>query len=275
MSVAQTNSSDDELLESATKSTAVQPSKSQNFVICSRQKLRSTKRRIRNLYIQCKAIAEHRIRCTMNRDVHFSATVRRNKLPLGSGDGRWIICPDHLGPESVIYSIGIGMNITFDLALIERFRCKVHAFDPTPLAIEWLRTQKTPESFVVHHWGLAARDGWAQFALPVKHVVSFTMSLDVESKVTAKCPVYRLPTIRGLLGHTYLDLVKIDIEGTEYEVLDDLLAESGNIGQMLLEFHHRYLSSPSETGRAIKLIEGTGLRLFHVSASGLEYSFAR
>ena len=221
------------------------------------------------------AIIAHRLRCAKGQDVHIPPTVRRRKLSLGCGDGRWVICPDHLGSDSVVYSVGIGTNVTFDVALIRRFSCSVHGFDPTPLSIEWLRSQKLPPGFLMHPWGLAAHDGSARFTLPVKHSISFTMSAAVASKAVAECPVHRLPTIRELLQHSHIDLLKIDIEGAEYDVLDDIVTESSRIDQLLIEFHHRWSGTFSQTERAISRIEESGLRLFHTSARGFEYSFVR
>src|ERR1700721_582734 len=128
------------------------------------------------------SVIEHRIRCARGEDIHGRPSIRRAEVGLGSGDGRWVISPDRFGPDSIVYSFGIGRNITFDLALIRRFGCKVHAFDPTPLANEWLQSQNLPDSFLVYPWGLAAYDGSARFALPESHSVSFVMATDVPSK---------------------------------------------------------------------------------------------
>ena len=217
----------------------------------------------------------HRIRCLKGQDVHIPSSVRRNKLALGAGDGRWVICPDGLNASSVVYSVGIGTDISFDLAFIDRFSCQVQALDPTPLALQWLKSQTVPAEFKMHPWGLASYDGTATFALPEKHSVSFTMSAKVASKATAECPVYRLREILDRLGHDHIDLLKIDIEGAEYDVLDDLAAESGRINQLLVEFHHRWTGSAAETERFVRRIEACGLQLFHVSSRGFEYSFVR
>ena len=53
-----------------------------------------------------------------------------NKISLGSGDGEWCLCADDLDSESVIYSFGVGYDIGFELGLIRRLGCEVHAFDP-------------------------------------------------------------------------------------------------------------------------------------------------
>jgi hypothetical protein len=43
-------------------------------------------------------------------------------------------------------------------------------------------------------------------------------------------------------GHTHLDLLKLDVEGSEYRMLESLIEEGGsvcqNIDQVTLEWHH-------------------------------------
>ena len=53
-------------------------------------------------------------------------------------------------------------------------------------------------------------------------------------------PVRRLSTIMRELGHGAIDLLKMDIEGAEYEVIADLLACGADVRQLLVEFHHRW-----------------------------------
>lgn len=57
---------------------------------------------------------------------------------LGSSYGGWSICPDLLDSKSIVYSLGIGEDISFDLELIERFGTSIYAFDPTPKSLDWL-----------------------------------------------------------------------------------------------------------------------------------------
>ncbi|GIS18490.1 MAG: hypothetical protein CM15mP120_04060 [Pseudomonadota bacterium] len=40
------------------------------------------------------------------------------------------------------------------------------------------------------------------------------------------------------LGHDHLDVLKMDIEGAEYAVLDDMLQSNILPDQLLVEFHH-------------------------------------
>ena len=51
-------------------------------------------------------------------------------------DCSWVLATDLLNKESIVYSFGIGKEISFDLAIIEEFGLSVNAFDPTPNSIE-------------------------------------------------------------------------------------------------------------------------------------------
>jgi hypothetical protein len=78
------------------------------------------------------------------------------------------------------------------------------------------------------------------------------------------------------MGHERIDVLKIDIEGGEYEAIDDLLASRLSVGQVLVEFHHHFPGvGLSRTVRAVRALEEAGYLLFHVSGRGLEMSYLR
>lgn len=119
-------------------------------------------------------------------------------------------------------------------------------------------------------------DGIATFVLPAANDVSFRMGTRGANE-SVECPVQRLVTTMNQLGHTQLDLLKIDIEGAEYAVIDDMLQSRLNVRQFLVEFHHRVgdRQSLESTRIAIEELRRSGFRLFSVSSSGHEYSFIR
>jgi hypothetical protein len=91
-----------------------------------------------------------------------------------------------------------------------------------------------------------------------------------------EAPVCRLDTILKTLGHMKIDVLKMDIEGAEYEVVSDFLASRAAVGQLLVEFHHRWDDvGLQRTKEAVRNLNAAGFRIFHVSASGEEYSFLK
>jgi sensor c-di-GMP phosphodiesterase-like protein len=70
--------------------------------------------------------------------------------------------------------------------------------------------------------------------------------------------------------------MKMDIEGTEYEVLDGLLSSSIKPTQLLVEFHHRFPGIGLEkTADIIERLRGAGYKIFAISEIGREVSFLR
>jgi FkbM family methyltransferase len=203
----------------------------------------------------------------------YRAEVHCAHVRLGNRHAAFVVNPDLLGESSVIYSFGIGTDVSFDLECIQRFSAPIHAFDPTPRSIEWLARQELPSRFVAYPIGIAAYDGTLELYPPLDPThVSYSV---VERKVTAvSCPVYKLRSIMTSLGHDHIDLLKLDIEGAEYSVLPDVLRDQVPIRQICVEFHHRWREIGAlETDAIIDALRGVGYRLFSVSPSGEEFSF--
>ena len=200
---------------------------------------------------------------------------------LGSKYGGWWVCPSGFSPSSIIYSFGVGDDISFDLAMIERYKVQVYAFDPTPRSIKWLQSQKLPELFHFFDYGLAKFDGTAKL-YPNTKPNSRRNSHSLLRRRTGEAKgldvqFHRLKTIMNELGHEKIDVLKMDIEGAEYEVIDDLLVSQINIGQILVEFHHNKFQKigVADTKKAIRKLQGSGFKLFSVSEKQVEFSFIR
>jgi FkbM family methyltransferase len=193
---------------------------------------------------------------------------------LGNRHASWFVATGSLSAAPVVYSFGVGRDLSFECALIERFGATVHAFDPTPLALEWVRTQRLPDRLILHELGLADYDGTARF-IPSRRAGGENFSMVRETGIgePIEAPVRRFATIAALVG-AEPELVKLDIEGTEYAVLPDLLASGFRPRQVLIEFHHWWREiSPSRTRGAIRLLNRHGYRVADVSTKGKEYTF--
>jgi len=220
-----------------------------------------------------------RVNQTLGRDVRVPIQSNCARLFLGTEYGGWCVCPDRLNANSVIYSFGVGEDISWDLAMIKRFGVTIHAFDPTPKSIAWLRSQKLPAQFHFHAYGIATYDGTADFTLPAESNVSFTMvgSPNQSGTASVTCEVRKLTTIMNEMGHRSLDVLKMDIEGAENGVIADLPNQTIDIRQFLVEFHHRIgqRDEVRQTAQAIDTINRMGFRMFFNSVVGKEFSFIK
>ena len=150
------------------------------------------------------------------------------------GDGgKWVSDPQALPPGAVVYSFGVCDDISFDTEMAGRFGCEVHSFDPAPGVNSNFAgfVQGSPcgtGHLFYHDLGIG----------PTSDDPKTCQDLTLDGK---KCEVKDLATIARSLGHTRIDILKLDIEGGEFVALTPALSqgvfENLGIRQVLLEVH--------------------------------------
>jgi FkbM family methyltransferase len=200
--------------------------------------------------------------------------------PVQWADG-WFLCHERLPRGARAFGLGVGRNIDFELALIRTHAAIVDTFDPTPSSTAWVGSRQLPPGFRHHPWAVTATDGPVRLeqrkaarsgGAPMLSIVASGRS----GAETLVAEGYRLSTILSRLGCPVPDLLRMDIEGAEYPVLDDMLATGVLPGQLLVEFHHRFpqVGLPA-TRRAIANLRDAGYRIAAVSDTGREVTFLR
>jgi FkbM family methyltransferase len=151
---------------------------------------------------------------------------RPDLVRLGSDYGGYFIPGSLPTKEWICYSAGVGEDVSFDLEMITRYDCDVFAFDPTPRAIAYATEVSAEEARLrFHPWGLWSADGEAQFFAPTDPAhVSHSITNLQRTTDSITVPVRSLTSTMAALGHTRVDLLKLDIEGAEHEVVRSLLA---------------------------------------------------
>jgi FkbM family methyltransferase len=214
----------------------------------------------------------------LGRDLLLKPEVQCDKTRYGLEYGGWDVVAAGIDACSVVYSFGVGEDASFDIALIEQYGLTVHAFDPTPKSIQWVKNQGFSDRFVLHGYGIAATDGVVSFNPPENpdHVSHTMLGKPATAANAISVPVKRLGTIMRELGHAHIDILKMDIEGAEYDVIEDILQSNIRPGQILIEFHHRFPGvGVGKTREAIAQIRSMGYGLFSVSDTNEEYGFIR
>jgi len=171
--------------------------------------------------------------------------------------GGWVINTKRL--PAIAYCAGVGLNMSFELELAKITSQPVLVFDPSPAGIATVEKSDTTNT---HFFpiGLAAEDGIIEFSVPIKPKEgSYSIPREGAEKVTFHCN--KLSTIMGDNGHTALDLLKIDIEGFEYEVIDQVLSEHIPVRQKCVEFHHGL--KPGKTSQMIFRLRKAGYKIVH------------
>ncbi len=175
----------------------------------------------------------------------------KNKLTMGNIWHDHTICLDFGKPtkDMVMYSFGIGTDCSFDLEMIQKYGINVYAFDPSPASIDYIESQSHgfPKQFRFYPWGIWNFDGTIE--MQVKDASQHSVVRIDGSAPYDSFPVYTLETIMKKLGHTKIDILKIDVEGSEWVVFEKILRaaytqdgmdlfDSYGITHILTEFHH-------------------------------------
>jgi FkbM family methyltransferase len=176
-----------------------------------------------------------------------AVALRRSVTPRPRGDllmvgdlsyGGYRVPVGTLDADSVVYSIGVGEHIRFDLDLIARLGCTIDSMDPVPRSAEYARSAAAHEPrFRFHQLAVWSRDETLTFHAPraegdVSH--SATNLFGTEEAFQAEGR-----SLRSLMrewGHDHIDLLKVSAEGSEFEILDTLLRDGPVVPILCAEF---------------------------------------
>ena len=192
----------------------------------------------------------------------------------------WNYIGSRLGPDSVVYSLGVGDSVDFDIDLIKAFGLTVYAFDPTPWAMDWVDGLELPDEFIFKPWAAAAEDGSLRLYRRVdrrgkRAEVMWTADENAgDPDDYMDAPAYTVQSMMDKLGHRKVDLLKMDVEGAEFSILDGLRSVRQLPEQLLVEYHHRFPGIGKErTAASIEMLRGLGYRIFGISETGREIGF--
>jgi FkbM family methyltransferase len=180
------------------------------------------------------------------------------------------------------YGVGCGEDITWDIGMTTRYNVEMFLFDPTPKSIKYMKPLLAKHTDKMHltEEGLSDKEGVLTFRKPKDKFVSLTAfksSSDPSQLITLK--VNTLDNFMAKFGHTYLDILKIDIEGSEYGVLDQLIERRYfPFTQLLVEYHSRFFESAEGKRRQSAVDNGlkaAGFTIFHHTAKFQEVSYIK
>lgn len=153
--------------------------------------------------------------------------VKRSSVPvkeLGGTFDSWKIPLSLITKKSLCYCVGVGEDISFERELYKLKSPNIFLFDPTPRAVSYIHRLKLPSKIKFIPWGLWHKNSKQKFFSPKneEHVSHSIVNLHgTTSYFIAECK--KIDWIMKHFKHANLDLLKIDIEGAEYEVLHHLL----------------------------------------------------
>jgi FkbM family methyltransferase len=165
---------------------------------------------------------------------------RGQPVALGTPYGGWIVPAALIEPGWICYSVGAGADISFDLALIERFDVRVQSVEPVEGYVRQARAAAGAEPrFAAYRAAITAADGPVRMQHthnPEGHALSSANLF--ETNEFEEVPGRTLASLARELGHPRIDLLKLDVEGGEYEVIPALDLEALQIKALAVQLHH-------------------------------------
>lgn len=171
---------------------------------------------------------------------------------LGSAD-QWAVPAGSLSADSFIVSAGVGHSITFEQDIIARFGARIVLLDPSPTGVTTIERLADRRNIEFLPLGLAAVSGELQFGLPDRAEEGSFRKGSAEDGVSFGCT--SLSDIMRKHGRTRIDLLKIDVEGFEYEIIQSIFDDRLSVEQICVEIHHnREISIDQTIADAARLI---------------------
>lgn len=141
-----------------------------------------------------------------------------------------------LKPVSVVFDVG-GYQGDFAADIFERYGCNVFLFEPVPeFYQQCVERFRGNGQIICLNYGLSLNDGWFDINFD-KNSSSFTLYKNNSHLVRVRTRAI-VQCIREL-GVEHIDLMKINIEGGEFDVVPALI-ESGDISRvnyLQVQFH--------------------------------------
>lgn len=167
------------------------------------------------------------------------------------GYGGYSLPGSLLGPDSICYLAGTGEDISFDLGVVARFGCTVYSMDPVPRAADHVAAAAAHEPRIVFKpVALWSSDDTLTFHAPREpgYVSQSAVNL-YDTAVDFTAPARSIASLMEELGHDHIDLLKLSVEGSEYELLDYIISNGTDVRIICVEY-----AQPAPVERAIESV---------------------
>jgi FkbM family methyltransferase len=168
----------------------------------------------------------------------------------------WDFYLDGLNSRSVVISAGAGGDISFEIELHKATGASVLLLDPSPTGRKTVENTPPDQLVGIKYlpYGLTAKSGTKTFALPANPVEG-SYAFDAGERETVSFECRSLEDLMKENGFEKIDLLKMDIEGFEWEVLRSILDQRLPVSQIGVEFHPMHGRLRSGLQRYLTLIE--------------------
>jgi len=166
-----------------------------------------------------------------------------------------------LPDNPVIVDVGANIDIATFFFVHRYAPSRLLAFEPDPDAFSMLRRNITRNGWdrvECHNMALAEKAGQMDLFYDAEHPASLHTS-GVMARMPKQSRLVQCQPLSTLLPQQ-VDLLKLDIEGMEWEVFDDLVSTGSmtSIDRMIIEYHHHLPLNDDRLSRFLSPLEEAG-----------------
>jgi FkbM family methyltransferase len=160
--------------------------------------------------------------------------------------------------------VDCGANIGIAMLYFKNYypQARLLCFEPNPHAYALLEKNKTHNNLSdvsLYSIALSNFEGETQFFIH-NNADILQSSLDEKrgGSTVINCQVHKLSSY--LKEFESVDLIKIDVEGSEWDIIDDLVSSGtlAKVQRLIVEYHHKMDNEPSHLAQFLKIFEDSG-----------------
>ncbi|MGD0497273.1 MAG: FkbM family methyltransferase [Bryobacteraceae bacterium] len=185
-----------------------------------------------------------------------------------------------INDKSIVLDCGLGYDADFSAAIITRYGAQCHGVDPTRKHQAVLATVagRHGDRLRLYPVAVAGTTGFMTFYEPIDQVSGsvFNGHVNASRAISYAVPSMTLKDLAAHIGVSRIDVLKLDVEGAEYDILEQQDDEwVKTISQIIVEFHHHCVKAFTldDTKRAVAKLRSMGYRSY--STDGINYLFFR
>jgi FkbM family methyltransferase len=177
---------------------------------------------------------------------------------LGTAYGGWIVT-DAIDEGWTCYCVGIGHDVSFEQALLAQ-GARVRSVDPVEEFVDYaLETLGDEPNFAAVRAAVASSDGPIRMQKHHEPVSSSLSSAELyDSSDHLEVPGKTVSALMTAFADERVDLLKLDVEGAEYDLIPQLDLRGLGVQVFATQFHHN--GSVRDAKRLIRLLADQGYR---------------
>ena len=151
----------------------------------------------------------------------------------------------NLNENSLVLDFGANIG-EITQCLLDLYNCKIYCYEPNNYAFQILKNRfKENKKVIIFNKAVGKDDGKDYLYYhdlhdenPVKYSTGSSLLREKENVNSDNCKLTEIISIDNILNQfKNIDLIKIDIEGYEYEILPNIIKNKNKIKKVICELH--------------------------------------